>query len=69
MISIDRFEGDFAVCINEKGEPININISEIPKQAKEGTILTKKENLYIIHEKITSEKREKIKKLQDSLWE
>ncbi len=39
MYSIDRFEGDFAVCENEEGEMVNIQRTRLPKSAREGDIL------------------------------
>ena len=38
MLIIDRFEGDFAV-IETPGGMVNIPISEIPSNSKEGDIL------------------------------
>jgi len=69
MLSIDRFEGEYAVCFNNAGKLINIHISEIPQGAKEGTILKKENDLYVIDDNETIKKRNEIKKLQDSLWE
>ena len=34
---IDRFEGEFAVCENEKSEMINIERSKLPREAKKVT--------------------------------
>lgn len=48
---IDRFEGEFAVAVNMNGEVFNINIENLPKEAKEGDVI-------IINGKITIDKEE-----------
>lgn len=69
MLTIDRFEGNFAVCIDENCKTIKIEKKELPSNAKEGDILEKSENCYIINKEKTQLKFDEIKKLQDSLWE
>jgi len=69
MLSIDRFEGDFAVCIDDFGKIINVKISEIPKKAKEGTILIFSNGKYLIDENETIKRKKEIINLQNSLWE
>ena len=68
MIILDRFEGDFAVIYEDDA------LKNIPKElvdinAKEGTVLIKKENKYYLDEKNTAVRRKKIAELQDSLFE
>ncbi len=68
MIILDRFEGDFAVIYEDDA------LKNIPKElvdinAKEGTVLIKKENKYYLDEKNTAVRREKIAELQESLFE
>ena len=68
-IIIDRFEGKFAVCEKEDGEIINIDISDIPKEAKEGDCLIKIDDKFIIDELETKKRKEEIDKLIDDLFE
>lgn len=68
MIILDRFEGDFAVIYEDDA------LKNIPKElvdinAKEGTVLIKKENKYYLDEKNTAVRRKKIAELQESLFE
>ena len=68
MIILDRVEGDFAVIYEDDA------LKNIPKElvdinAKEGTVLIKKENKYYLDEKNTAVRREKIAELQESLFE
>ena len=68
MIILDRFEGDFAVIYEDDA------LKNIPKElvdinAKEGTVLIKKEDKYYLDEKNTAVRRKKIAELQESLFE
>ena len=58
--AIDRIEENIAILedINTK-EKLEININELPKEIKEGSILVFKDNKYIIDED-EEEKRRKI---------
>lgn len=69
MLTIDRFEGEYAVCIDENEGTVNIHISQVPANAKEGDILEKQNDKFIVNSEKTRLKREEIIKLQDSLWE
>lgn len=69
MLSIDRFEGEYAVCIDENGNSQDIHISKLPDGAKEGVIIKFVDNIWTIDINETQRQRERIKKLQDSLWE
>lgn len=69
MLTIDRFEGEFAVCIYDNGATINIKKHLIPSDAKEGDIIEISNNCYIINKEKTKSKFDEIKKLQDGLWE
>ena len=39
-LSIDRFEGDYAVCISDSGASLDIPVSLLPPGAAEGSIIT-----------------------------
>lgn len=67
--SIDRFEGEFAVCEDrETGEFINIPKSELPKNSKEGSILKFENGKYYLDIKETKNEQAKIKDLVDNLF-
>jgi hypothetical protein len=40
QVVIDRFEGIYAVCEKSDGSTIDIELSNIPKEAKEGDVLS-----------------------------
>ncbi len=67
--TIDRFEGNVAVCENRTtGEFIEIEKEKLPNNIKEGTIIKKLNDNYIIDEKETEEVSKRIKEKMDRLW-
>ncbi|MFW6016033.1 MAG: DUF3006 domain-containing protein [bacterium] len=68
MIIIDRFEGDYAVCVKNK-EIVEILIKKLPKNAKEGDVLVFNDNTYKINKVQTKARKEKIKKMMESIWD
>ncbi len=69
LFSIDRFEGEFAVCENkETGEMINIKKSLLPENIKEGSIIKFENGYFILEPEITSKKQDEIKSMVDNLF-
>lgn len=67
--SVDRFEGNFAVCENlETGEMVNIEKSLLPENVKEGSILKYENNTYILEITETISKQENIKNIVNNLF-
>lgn len=67
---IDRFEGKFAVCENiDNGEYKNIDLTLIQKGIKEGDIIYNSNGNFILDEKRTADRKNKIKNKFDSLWD
>ena len=59
--AIDRIEENIVTLENlDNNEIININISNLPKNIKEGTILKYENNTYIIDKKEEIERRNRI---------
>ena len=66
---IDRFEGNYAICEDEERNMFAIEILELPKGAKEGSVLKISDSVIInIDKNEMNNRREKIKKLQEDLW-
>ena len=65
---IDRFENDFAVCEKNGKKMVNIPISSLPENVKEGVILRFKKGVYTVDETAQIARQEKIRKLQDELF-
>ncbi len=69
MLSIDRFEGGYAVCVDDEENIVNINQSLIRENAVPGDIIEEKDGFYIILKDETKRRKEEIKKLQDELFQ
>jgi hypothetical protein len=68
-VIIDRFEGDLAVCEKEDGTFMDIRSQSLPSKAKEGDILLINGDHISIDQSGTQEKRNKINKLMEDMWE
>lgn len=66
---IDRFEGIYAICETEDKTMINIERSLIPKEAREGDVLIRKYDKYLIDTAGTEERKSRIKSLMDDVFE
>ena len=67
--SVDRFEGDFAICENRQtGEFIDIPLSELPENIKQGSIKKFENGNYILDIESTKKEQEEIKNLVDNLF-
>ena len=68
-VSIDRFEGEIAVCEQENGEILNIEKSRLPENAKEGDVLDIDDDVITIDHDETEQRKAEIKKLVDDLFD
>lgn len=69
--TIDRFEGDFAICENrQNGEMISIPKEELPEDCQEGTILRKNAANHFEKDEVEQQKIEKrVQEKMNQLWE
>ena len=68
-LSVDRIEENFAICQNLLSEKmVDISLSKLPKEVKEGDIIVKREDntFYVDHEE-TKKRREKNLDLQNKI--
>ena len=69
-IVVDRIEGDIAVCENRaNGVIINIQISKLPENIREGSILKYYDGKYRLDFDEQKNIEDRIKDKMDSLWE
>ena len=69
FFSIDRFEGDFAICENKTtGEMVNIKKSLLPESSKEGDIVKFENGVYIIDKTTTQNAQNEIKNIVNNLF-
>lgn len=69
MLSIDRFENGYAVCVNDDGKIYNIKCELIENGADAGDIIEQKNGIYVVLKDETEKRREEIQRLQDELFE
>lgn len=68
-LSVDRFEGEFAICENlQTGEMIDIKKSLLPLNIKEGSILKYENGNYVLDFETTTQKQENIKNMVNNLF-
>ena len=68
QVIIDRFENNIAICECEYKSIINIPLTKIIGNPKEGDILElTKDNMYIINDKKTKDRKKEITNLFNSL--
>lgn len=66
-VTIDRFEGKFAVCEKENREMIDIERDKLPKEAKEGDILIINRDVITVDREQTKKRKEEIQDLFNRL--
>lgn len=69
MLSVDRFEGKYAILIDDDENTVSVLKEALPENIKEGSIVELKNNKYIVCEEETKSRLDRIKNLQKSLWE
>ena len=67
-VTIDRFEGNFAVCEKADRTMIDIPKEKIPSEAKEGDILIIEGDSIKIDTAGTVKRKKSIDKLMNDLW-
>lgn len=70
-LTIDRFEGTYGICEDKDQKFFAIEIAELPKGSKEGDVLdvNDAEGTITINIEATEQRRSKVKKLQDKLFQ
>jgi hypothetical protein len=67
-VTIDRFEGLYAVCEKDDRTMMNIEKNKIPAEATEGDILDIEESFIIINKAETLKRKKEIEELTKNLW-
>ncbi len=69
MLSIDRFDGVYAICEGDDEKLYAVEKSELQKGAKPGDVLrTSSDGSLTLDKDETKRRKERIKKLQDRLF-
>ena len=67
-ITIDRIDGDIAVCERDDGRQLNIGISEFPPNAREGDVFIKNNGSWIRDTEEETARKNRILKLMQKLF-
>jgi hypothetical protein len=66
--TIDRFEGNYAVCEDEHGNMSNIDRKKLPITAVEGNVLVPHLSRFVIDQNETDKRKKGIQGLFKELW-
>lgn len=67
---IDRIENNIAICENRANRrKIEINVSELPKEIKEGTVLKYRKGGYVIDTDLQKSLEKNIKEKMQNIWD
>ncbi len=66
--SIDRFEDDIAIAINDRGEELKLIAKILPQNCKEGDVLYYNGTSYQIDGDETQKRRDEVLSLLDDLF-
>ena len=70
ILVVDRIENNIAVCENRKSKKmIEIELSKLPQNVKEGTVLKYKRGKFSIDSEKQKEIEERIQEKMNSIWE
>lgn len=67
-LSVDRFEESFAVLVDDSENTITVKKSELPPEAKEGSVLKLEKGKYVLDTDEESDRRKRILSLQNKLF-
>lgn len=65
---VDRLEGKYAVCESENRNTLNIPLSELPHNIKEGDCIDSIEGKFMINEKEQEKRKRRIHSKMNTLW-
>ena len=68
FFSVDRFEEDFAVLVDENGSASSVRRDELPSGIREGSVLLYENEKYSIDKDEENRRRKRIVPLQNKLF-
>ena len=66
--SVDRFEDDYAVLVDENGDTTDVRKSVLPEKTREGSILKYEDGKYELDPQEEDSRRKRIASLQNKLF-
>ena len=69
IYTVDRIEEKYAICEEkESKELVKIEIEKLPKGVKEGSLIKRIANIYLLDKEKEKTKEDSIKQKMDKLW-
>ena len=68
FFSVDRFEEDFAVLVDENGVASSVKRDALPSEIKEGSVLSYVDGKYSIDKNEEKRRRKRILSLQNKIF-
>lgn len=66
--SVERKEANFAICEDDDGGQMKLDIGELPQDVREGDIIVRTESGYAVDREETESRRRKMSALQKSVF-
>ena len=66
--SIDRIEENIALCEDNDGNVLKLSVDELPQEIREGDIIEKTENGFVIDADETQLRRKKMAEMQRNIF-
>lgn len=66
--SVDRFEEDYAVLVDDDGNTADVSKSVLPEKTREGSVLKYEDGKYVLDPKEEDDRRKHIISLQNKLF-
>lgn len=66
-LTVDRFEGNYAVCQTRSGASFDLDIDLVDRNVKEGDVIVCKNGVYVKDAGETDAQKNKLAKLQNKL--
>ncbi|AOR24617.1 DUF3006 domain-containing protein [Clostridium taeniosporum] len=66
---VDRIEENYVVIESSEGEIIEVSLSNIKGNIRDGDVLIKKEDVFIIDKEETLKRKQAINNMMKNMWE
>lgn len=67
--TLDRIEGNYVILEDKNGDILEVSIDKIEGSFKEGDILVKNKENFIVDKHFTKERKDKIENMMKNIWE
>lgn len=68
QLTVDRIEGDFAVCEKPDRTHLNIPLADLPEGTSEGSVIILQDGVFTLDSDAEDQRRKKLFEMQNSLF-